>query len=286
MLVQAYAAMIDRTQEKCYFMWDALKDALILELKEGKQDLVVQLCNLSDTTPAKREILIEALTEFGEAWPDQAHKILGRLIQEGHHIDAALVSIEVAYNWRKFDVLQQMAQHKDGAVRKAAAQFIYYVWEEDPDRALGILSSLAAQVRRTLIPNLRVLDSCANISILILLQGYKDWDSVEAVRKAWTDILDGILLTDWDSIPVVGSIWSWLRESVILRLASSGAWYAIGPIWRTDPAITYDPKDLERFFSQDPEIGHRAARIISYIDVTSDLEKAWDDFLEVIEGDC
>ena len=83
MPAKAYAKMIARTQDKCYFIWDALKDALILELSSGNQDLIVKLCKIPIGNPAKREMLIEVLTEYGRAgdtWNDKAIKLINRLL--------------------------------------------------------------------------------------------------------------------------------------------------------------------------------------------------------------
>jgi hypothetical protein len=284
MLVEAYASMVDRCQEKCYFMWDALKDALILEVKEQRQELIVELCNLPDRTPAKRDILIEVLTEFGVGWPDRGQAMLDRLVQEARHIDAALIAIEVAYNLRKLDVLERMAQHRDATVRRTAAQFIYYVWEADPDAALDILRHLAARVRRAWIPPLKVLDSCVNISLLILLGGFQDAASIEALRRVWTRLLDKLLFRAWDRVPVIGRASRRLREGV-LWLAAHGMWYLVGQMWESDPLTTFDRKDIGRFFKRDPEIRQRAIRIVSYLDVDADLEDGWDDFVKVIEGE-
>lgn len=285
MSAEAYATMIDRAQGECHFLWDALKDALVLELKEGEQDLIVELCNLPGSSRAKREMLTEALTEYGSAWPDKGRELVGKLMQEARHMDAALVSIEVAYNLGQFDVLEQMAQHKEGTVRRTAARFIHYVWRESPARAFSILERLAARVRKRLLPNLRVLDSCLSTSALILMEGYGNLASVETLRKTWIRILDKVLYRDWDDIAIIGSIIRWVRESV-LRLVSYGVWYGMARVWQDDPMGTYDRKDLERFFRRDPETRLRFARLVPYIDVSSsDLEGTWDDFVAVLQRD-
>jgi hypothetical protein len=280
----AYATMIDRTREQCYFLWDALKDALILELRDQNDGLFLEICNLSHRTPAKREMLTEALSEYGQAQPARARHILDRLVREEKHPDAALIAIQAAFELEQYDILSKMTQHSYGEVRKVAAQYVFYVWRKEPDEAFGILQTLADQVRARLVPNRKALDSAWAITFLILLDAYDREDTVEELRRTWVRILDQILYRDWDQVKILGPCVRWLREGIV-GLAAPFVWRRIGGAWEDDPITTYQRRDLDRFFKQGQDARDRAGRLVPYVDIRTDLEGAWTDFQQVIQSD-
>lgn len=283
MLVKIYVTMISRIETRCYFLRDAVKDALILELMAGKHDLVVELCNYPQGGSTKREILTEVLTEYGEACPDKADEIIDRLIREERHIDTALVLIEVAYNLDKIDILEHMARHRDSAARRAAVQFIHYVWRDEPDQAFRLLRRLSTQVRNWLLPDFRILMSCIDTSVLVLLEGFENPKSVETLRTIWVDVLNKLLYRDLDDVKVIGSMLRSLRESTV-KLASYGLWRVLAHNLEEDSITTYDRKDFENFY-KNVEAQSRVSRLMPYFDVSLNLEDAWDDLLAIVQND-
>jgi hypothetical protein len=265
-------------------LWDALKDALILELKDDKQYLFVELCNLGSRNSAKKEMLIEVLTEYAELDDGPVLEILAALQQNGRHVDAASVAGEVAYNLGEVDVLEQMAQHREGAFRRVAAQFTYYVWRTDSEAAFGVLDRLAARIRRGLVPDSRALGFCVALSIQILFEGYSRPQSVERLRGVWVCVLDKVLYRDWDHLAVIGSIVRWLREQLLI-VASCIVWLLFAQAWDEWPSTSFDRRDLQSFLKQDKPAKQRAARLVSYLDLDRDLRETWDDLCAVLRSD-
>ena len=284
MLAQAYMMLIDRTHSDCYFLWDSLKSALILELKEGREDIIIEICQTPSETTAKRELLIEVLTEDGGSSSHEIASMLDNLANEKYYTDAPKIAIETAFNLGNFSLLEHLAQHNDKIVRHTSAQFTYYLWRKNPEQAWGIIWRLARHARKRLRPNTRILEFCLRVSALILVEGYEDKKSLNQLRRLWIMLLNKILYRDWDELPLVGNLIQVTREKFVGFVAYA-TWRWIARLGGKDdseefPFYTYDGKDLEIFFEGDDEIRARFTKLVNYIDPQGqNLENAWEDLL-------
>jgi hypothetical protein len=285
-LENAYAVMIDRAHESCYFMWDAIKDALIMELQDSKFEFTVNLCQLLKN-PFKQGILIDALTEYGKVSPDNIQKILAVLYKNSMKTDeVAYILLEVAYNLEKFDYLEQLATHKNHLVRQSVARFLYYLWRQKPNASLQILDKLANKVRNHSLPNINILSTCLYTSLLILADaGVNNNELLLKLRKLWVVIVDKILYRDLDNMPIVGGGVKFLREGFVNTVSLTG-WYVLAPIWEASPLYTIDRQDFEKFFLKDRKTRAEFCQIVDLLDSDFDeLENHENDFYKIIEDD-
>lgn len=265
LLQHAYFAMIDRTQDKCYFMWDAVKNALIMEFQDGNHDFILDLCKLLKSSD-KQALLIDALTEYGKVSADGINKIFTNLSNNSAKWEeVAYVLLEVSYNFERYEYLEKLAYHKNDFIRQSVARFLYYLWMQKPNEALRILDEWALGVRKSPIPNIYILSTCFYASSLILADDGTNQVLVQRLRKTWVIILDKIMYRDLDHVAVIGKIINVLRSAMVDITAIVG-WFVLAPIWEVTPLYSIDHKDLDEFFKREKSEKEYICQLINFLD--------------------
>jgi hypothetical protein len=106
------------------------------------------------------------------------------------------------------------------------------------------------------------------------------------LRGVWVTIIDNILYTDLDGVPMVGYGARQLREAALMRLLR---WKVLPKVFETleqGDLNSYDRADYEQFFSADPMVRERFARLVSSADIQNhDISETMNDLRGVVEGD-
>ena len=154
MSVSAYAVLIDRTDQGCYYLWGPLRNALFMEFAEGNEDLIASLCidaplDEEQKMPAMRkDLLVEVLTMAGSERRQEIHDFLQRLIEHSRHgrrrrlegvqrskKDVRLCSGQSGMGY----VLVGLLQDKDEYVCKVAVRSAFFLSRSNRNLGFDIL---------------------------------------------------------------------------------------------------------------------------------------------------
>ena len=152
------------------FLWGALVQALVLELKDGNISLVEILAGKTTDNHLLRSALVETLVRFGEGNKEKAKEFILRLLGQltpppGNFFvelwrllrpirDESLqdqpqkmIVVEVAARLGLTDLLEELAIQPSPWLRNVAAQNIFYLWKRDQQAGIKIMDRLSYRVR-------------------------------------------------------------------------------------------------------------------------------------------
>ena len=286
-----YSDVADQLNTKV-FLWGALVQALVLELKEGNTSLLKGLAENTTDNRLLRSALVEALVRFGEEDRKRAEtfilKLIGQLTPPPKNFFVELVRllrpvreetsqaqpqkmivVEAAMRLHLTDLLENLAVEPSPWLRNLAAQNIFYLWKQDHQAGMQVLDSLSSRVRgKHGLPDLGAVESMLALIGAILGSEHRDPVTLERLSTIGRRTLRRVLyLTDLDKTHRVFrgirkallSIVYNLVTGVILKFAlrTAGDWGEHA--WAS-------PQAMEHFFKLAPEQKTLLRTFVPYLD--------------------
>jgi hypothetical protein len=317
---ERYMGWVKQIQKHPY-LWGGVRSALITELIEGNDQLVVTLCQTE--LQAIKEMMVAVIIEYGKENLKSATYILQTLAQLGKKysrldhkitfwknveppkaiINAHKIVIEVATSLGLISVLEEAAASRSATIRTHAVKNILHLWRLDKtqtkqyvvgNRGFSILKTLASQVRPGLVPNIHVVESCVGIILSIFAETHDfllskgDSDAKVELDDNLAYALRDVSKQIMDDLLYIGKdgvanavIRNQIRDWVVSTLVS----LSLGFMGDTS---TSSPSNIRTFFklpSQDKEVLRSVIRYFNtdYGDF-SELENVLPRLIEINEG--
>ena len=284
----AYDWLIHRADRECYFLWGAIKNALLVELENDEFDLIAALSRID--RQSVREILVLVLTEYAQEHPEETRQLLQRLTKPGgikrvlfgivppllgKWVDkkartAKKVVAEAARSLEETTLLEQLAVDTDRSIRVQAMRNAYHVWRANPEKGLEILNSVAERsVGAFGLPRVTAIEACLLISAL-MLQDYdpvhKQWDEwLLSLKRAWDKVIEQVFLVS-SKRGVSSLLKDWTRATALRLVVSFAVGQAEKPTLR--PSFI---NDASLFFQADKKIHDRFKRLLRCLDLRDPL---------------
>ncbi len=208
------------------FLWGALVQALVQELKEDNFSLISILAANVEDNHLQRSAIVEALVRFGELDRTKAQKMVMEMIGEltpppgnffvelwrllrpmrddMHQVQQQkMIAIEAAARLRMADILEILLVEPSPWLRNVAAQNTFHLWKQDPQLGIRILDRLSYRVvGRYGLPDLGAAESTLALIGAIIGFDHKDPDILESLSAIGRKALRRILyLSDSDKEP-------------------------------------------------------------------------------------
>lgn len=291
------------------FLWGAVKNALVKELDEDKEDLLYALSCQPDH--GTRELIIAALTEFGLAQADQtsilsliqrmfsAHKsrrkgwkwlkslLPGQPTEELEEVAQSLakIALEVALNLKKAGILDDAAKDPSEIIRMIAIRNIYHFWLKDPQAGFALLDQLADQTSTNIgLPRIPVLESCLGISIL-MMRHYQPTDPIgqevgTRLLTIWRRVIRRLLFVSKDEAigrrMFRGVIRSIVVHFVIQFIVSTQKNYPA-----TRPSFL---RDTNAFFTADDSVKQNFRQLVNFFVAPGEISSIRQNLVDAIDA--
>ncbi len=205
------------------FLWGALVQSLVLELKDGNLSLLAVLAEKTTDNRLLRSALVEAMVRFGEGDKERERageyivQLLGQLTLPPRNFFVELwrllrpvreeslqgqpqkmIVVEAAARLGLTDLLEKLAVEPSPWLRNVAAQNIFYLWKRDRQAGIKVLEGLSSRVRgKHNLPDLGAAESMLALTGAILGVEHKDPATLESLLRIGRNALRRILyLTD------------------------------------------------------------------------------------------
>jgi hypothetical protein len=283
-MLEAYLKMIGRTEKRCYFIWDAIKSALLLEIEEGNIELVLALCRSSTESQTKNRLMINVLKDCRNVWPDVAQSVVESLLPDDQNINSAIIAVELANYAGNFTALEKIAINKNDSVRKLASQYIANYYNQNQYAVWKIMENLRRLITRLYRPNMRALSAAIYITFTLLVNHIGDKSLLEQLRIYWRQILDKYMFVGLDRFSALGAILKWLRYVVVRLISIAAINLVLASVKESRNDINGD--DVKEFFRLSKEKKKKLFSIVRLINADySELVLAEEDFKYIIDQD-
>lgn len=283
------------------FLWGAVRNALVYELKENGTDIVLRLC-FTEKQRIK-EMAVSVLTEYGKDHDTDVGSILEILILEKTQKtyfkkirslsfnpksitnlciqNGQKIAVEVASNLQIPWILQAGLLHSNPTIRTAAVRYTYYLWRLNQELGFKILENLIQYITNyAIFPNFRAIESIVGLSSLIFFYHYKDPLNSKKLQSVWKEIIFKIFhIKETSNIRGVSNKFLrkrifWFIFTIIFKLLHES---------RVQGNVDY--QRLISFFKLKASYKKLYKKLTHYIDVTHDYvsEEFESDLLSVIE---
>jgi len=302
-LVEAYDRLVTEIRDRP-FLWGAVKNALLFELKEGQYDLAVKLSQSEELDV--KELMTAVLSESGRENREPTRHILGELLKLGTELKHSIrrriktpvspelelplrlrmakrVAIEVAYELEMVNILERAGCDSSPSVRTAAAKQGYKLWTKDREKGFQLITNLGRKVKTKWgVPNTNALEVCAMVSLLMGFEDPSDTETFGHLQQIWRRVIEDMLFYSLD----VQAGWKrramgWIREQVV-RFGVYGLVRLIGYVER-DPDIPLTIPEITMFFERTDEEERRLFwELIPYLDPDyGDIEHKHEELLRL-----
>jgi len=211
---------------KKVFLWGALVQAMVLELKDDNPSLLGVLAEKTAENRLLRSALVEALVRFGEGDQARTEGFIAALVGQlappprtifgelwrllrpvkndfSHPQPKKMVAIEAAARLRMTALLEEAAVQPSPWLRNVAAQNTFYLWKQDHQAGLKVLDGLSYRVRgKHGLPAMGAVESMLALTGAILGFEHKDPATLESLSSIGRRALRHILyLKDSNTVP-------------------------------------------------------------------------------------
>lgn len=306
-LLDFYSDVADQLNTKI-FLWGALVQSLVLELKDGNLFVVKELAEKTTDNRLLRSALVETIVRFGEENREQTEKfiydLVGQLTPPPKNFFVELsrllrpirddvpqdqhqktVAVEAAMRLRFTDLLKDLAVEPSSWLRNLATQNIFYLWKQDHQVGMKILDSLSIRVRgRHGLPDLGAAASTLALTGAILGFEHEDSNVLESTLVVGRRALRRILyLNDLDQTP---SIFNRFRKALLSSVYNliTGAIlkFVLGIIGNWGEHTWASREGMEYFFKLSHEQKQLLKSMIPYLDYEEPgFEKRVEDIIKI-----
>ncbi|MFN8490354.1 MAG: hypothetical protein U0350_22390 [Caldilineaceae bacterium] len=282
------------------FLWGAMKSCLEQQLRslpaEACAALCLQLAHIDNQR--MKEILIAALTEYGQDESEKTRQILSLLLKQARGWWKALtkraemtaqcpawkqVAIVVASNLRWGELLELALTDQMPAVRAVAMRHAYIFWRQQREAGFGILERLVGKSTGLLgIPLPAVFESCMGLSLLILFDDFRNSATTSRLRTIWRQAIERLL---WINPQQLGSrrerVKGWIRTTLI-RLVTG---FIIRTGSEVPPNSLLNVPEFIQFYRRNSDLERRRRvlrSLIPYLDTnTTDIRALREELLQL-----
>jgi len=290
MHIEYYQLQISRIQTGCSFLWGPVRNALLLECRNGNEALIYTLC-FTDEQLVK-EMLVDVLLHLGRDNLPQLETILHLLIPatrpatsaynlrrllrpsllvlDDRRSNAQQIAIDVASSLSVTWVLEATAFHPSSAIQTAAVRYIYYLWQRDMVTGFTLLNHITNETIRTIVPSPKGLESLLSLSLIILFDQPQNFFVHTSLQDIWRWIL-GHILGVTSSKNWWKTQWSSFRRDRIFSLTIN----ILFRILEEMPDFhDMNYHDLAAFFQLDTAAKQLYQNLVSYINVDGSYSPA------------
>lgn len=290
-LLDFYSDVANQLNTKV-FLWGALVQALVLELKDSNISLLKGLSEKTTKNRLLRSALVEALVRFGEENQSQAEKFILELVgnltpppknffvelvhllrpvaeETSQEQPQKMIVVEAAMRLRLTKLLENLAVEPSPWLRNLAAQNIFYLWKQDRKTGMLVLESLSYRVRsKHGLPDRGAVESVLALIGAILGFDHKDPATLASISTIGRRALRQVLyLTDLDKTPsALNSIRKAFQNvayNIVISVILKFALRIIGDFGEHSWASR---KAMEHFFKLSPEQKELIRTFVPYLD--------------------
>jgi hypothetical protein len=303
-LREAYAQLVGEIRSHP-FLWGAVKNALLRELRAGREELIIDLCYTEEQ--ALKEMMVAVLSAYGGEKVEATKCVLeelikaerregfvNRLLRRGQGLglrekNAKKVAIEVAEDVGDCDILNKAARDANPTVRTHAARHVYHLWKRDANegrfsearnRGLRVLGSLIPHLRNSIgLPNANVWKSSLGIGFPIFMDACQEHSGSPAL-----DEFQEICQRGFSKLLFIGEerkagfVQARIRDWVL----SVGIDFVVNWLVRLPKYSAGNARELAAFFDLPQEDQDRILELVPY-DPTVSLDLLREDLLRVAE---
>ena len=291
-LLDFYSKVADQLNTRV-FLWGALVQALVLELKDGHLTLLKGLAAKTTDNRLLRSALVEALVRFGEEDRERAETFILELIgqltpppknffeelarlrrpaeeeAESQVPPEKMIVVEAAMRLRLTKLLEDLAVEPSSRLRNLAAQNIFYLWKQDHGVGMQVLDSLSYRVRgKHGLPDLGAVESTMALIGAILGFEHKEQATLDSLSTIGRRALRRVLyLTDLDKTPTgfnrIRKAFQSVAYNIVTSVILSFALRIIGDFGEHSWASR---KAMEHFFKLSIEQKELIRTFVPYLD--------------------
>jgi hypothetical protein len=311
-LLYFYLDVADQLHTKI-FLWGALVQALVLELKVGNLLLVQGLVEKAPNNRLLRSALVEALVHFGEGNRKKAEEFIQALVgqltplpksffSELARLRSALwpvqdedmqdqqqktIVVEAAMRLRLTGLLENLAVEPSPWLRNLAAQNIFYLWKQDHDAGFKVLDALSSRVRGPHgLPDLGAMESVLALIGAILGFEHKDPQTLQSLLRIGRQALRRLLyLGDLDKVPTIANRLRMALLGLVYNLVTGVVFrFAFRTLRSWGEHAWASPKAMEHYFKLSQEQKDLIRTMIPYMDYEEPgFEKRIPDMIKILE---
>ncbi|MCA9942897.1 MAG: NACHT domain-containing protein [Anaerolineales bacterium] len=302
-LLSAFEEWLIATGEHA-FLWGSVQNALLKELKEGKEDLIVALCQTDK--PVAKDFMASMFTNFGQ---EELHtvgtmqitpKILKVLITLGlpkwrqilpwRNVEwppriytAKSIAIIGAGRLGVPEILFAAATDHSQTIRALAVQYIHGYWRQDPIAGFQLLEQIVQNSLGIVgLPRTHIMETAMAISFTILVDSAGDGQSLIKLRSIWRTLIERLLRIRPEQIGSPLERVKGILRTQLLRFMAS-LLLQIGSQVSDMGTITVG--ELSHFFNRDADMERRrstARRLIPYMNADDNsLDDIKDELLKL-----
>ena len=201
----AYFVEMIKATETTPFLWGAVRDALVQEVRGHGTKTLGQLCFTENQRV--KEMLVDVLLYIGRDEVDLVNSLLRQLMPPGRKTpelrklrqvihtptpitdprtrNAHKIAIEVASQLKLDWVLRTAALHTDPTMRALAVRFGYHLWKRNHVEGFDILEAVAEDAASGLVPNFMAFESVVGLSVIIFGEHYHDQAVLSRLHSIW-----------------------------------------------------------------------------------------------------
>lgn len=307
--VDIYLAAAEHLNAKV-FLWGALVQALVLELKDGNISSLNLLAGKTAENRLLRSALVEVLVRFGEGEAKKAKDAILQLVGQltpapanffaelwyllrpvkdevQHDRPQKMIAVEAAARLGMTDLLEELAVGNSPWLRNLAAQNIFYMWKRDRQAGMKVLDGLSYRVRGKYgLPDIGAAESMLALTGAILGVEHKDPATLDGLLTMGRRALRRILyLTELDQETtwvtrirktLIGVLYNLVTGAIlkfVLRIMSG---------W--DKSTWASLQGLEHFFTLPVERKEKVKIMIPFVDYDEPgLENQVNNMIEIFE---
>lgn len=292
MSAESYWKLIERTGEGCYYLWGPIQNALLLELANNNTEIIYNLCirgplvNNRRMPVARQDMLLRVLMIAGQENPqyrDFVSELLWKVIRTRpsressvtnyNVVEAKKVVAKAAGQLQMESVLVELLQDKSEDVRQTAVWSTIYLWRKEKSAGFSILKELGdpQKISQWIVPSLRRLQSCFELSLSILFEDYVNPKTTEALQTIWADLVQklfwyqkvnghGTALTSGRVAKISRTAILTLALRIAVRLGMN-----LARNLEEDRKALLDIRELEEFFHSSATIKDPFQTLVPYI---------------------
>ncbi len=279
------------------FLWGAVESCLEGQMQILGAQASAKLCIELARIKSQRilEILIAALTEYGEDYPQEAQIVIMHIFGQekgwlssflGREVNAVQcppwkrVGIEVASNLGMAVILESALTDPSPAVRSVAIRHAFVYWWRNRAAGFGLLENLMDEVIGLFgLPVSQVFESCVGLSLLILFEDFKNIETTNRLQEIWRRAIERMLRVDPKR---VGSRMDRITAPFRATLINTAVESLVRIAEEVPSNSTVNVPELSRFFMRDGGLDKRRAtahKLVEYFDQAKDVRDLRHDVL-------
>lgn len=196
---EVYKIFIEQLK-KSLFLWGPIKTALVTELREGNDDIFLEMALIADG--AGRLLITRAVTEFGREDIETTSSLVSRLLASvkrsrrvsRQDLGVYKIVVDIAAELNMGQILVQEARNPSPTVRFYVASGIYHLSRCNEGAEIQVLASIERQLKNRFgIPRRGVIEVLIGASTLIVAKSARESGKLMAMQNVWRNVICQLL---------------------------------------------------------------------------------------------